>query len=94
LAVDRCFGIRLFILSSIAPFAHLRLVKRDIPLPFHPVTIMTKLEELPSTVKRFPHILDSPSTLPSSLDPFTITISTGFLPLSTPSVTLPDFFQP
>ena len=70
---------------------HLHLAERDIPLP---CTVMTKFVELSSTVKRFPHILDSPSTLPSSLDPFTITISTGFLPLSTPSVTLPDFFQP
>ena len=42
----------------------------------------------------FPHIEDDPQTLPSSLDPFTITTSTGFLPLRTPQVDLPSKFKP
>ncbi|EAW10917.1 indoleamine 2,3-dioxygenase family protein [Aspergillus clavatus NRRL 1] len=47
-----------------------------------------------TTLKRFPHIYDDPSTLPRSLDPFTITTSTGFLPYSTAPTTLPEVFQP
>lgn len=47
-----------------------------------------------STLKAFPHIKDAPSTLPSSLDPFTITTSTGFLPYKTSPTTLPDVFKP
>src|SRR5215471_5354589 len=55
---------------------------------------MTIFEDLPSsTLRKFPHILDSPSTLPSSLDPFTITISSGFLPLAPPRSSLPDAFR-
>ena len=42
----------------------------------------------------FPHIEDDPVTLPSSLDPFTITTSTGFLPLRPPQIELPTKFAP
>jgi indoleamine 2,3-dioxygenase len=42
----------------------------------------------------FPHIEDDPITLPSSLDPFTITTSTGFLPLRPPQIYLPAKFAP
>lgn len=47
-----------------------------------------------STVKKFPHILDEPSTLPRSVDPFTITAASGFLPSVVPPTTLPDVFEP
>lgn len=56
---------------------------------------MTKFQEYPtSTLKQFPHIFDDPVTLPNSVDPFTITNSTGFLPLSTPPVSIPKVFDP
>ncbi len=42
----------------------------------------------------FPHIEDDPITLPASLDPFTITTSTGFMPLRPPQVDLPSKFAP
>ena len=42
----------------------------------------------------FPYIEKDPTTLPYSLDPFTITTSTGFLPLRTPQVDLPCAFEP
>ncbi|RAH70112.1 indoleamine 2,3-dioxygenase family protein [Aspergillus aculeatinus CBS 121060] len=47
-----------------------------------------------STLDRFPHIHDDPSTLPRSLDPFTITTSTGFLPFLISPTKLPSIFQP
>ncbi|KAJ9370754.1 hypothetical protein DTO282E5_4514 [Paecilomyces variotii] len=47
-----------------------------------------------STLKTFPHIKHDPSTLPSSLDPFTITTSTGFLPYKIAPTTLPEVFKP
>ncbi|BAE64345.1 hypothetical protein BDV35DRAFT_395283 [Aspergillus flavus] len=47
-----------------------------------------------TTVKRFPHIHDDPATLPKSLDPFTITTSTGFLPFIMSPTKLPDAFKP
>lgn len=52
--------------------------------------------EVPSTSTKavFPHIDADPALLPSSLDPFTITTSTGFLPLQTPLVELPAAFKP
>ena len=40
----------------------------------------------------FPHIQDDPLTLPKSIDPFTITTSTGFLPLRPPQIDLPAKF--
>ena len=55
---------------------------------------MAKGEGSPSTMEKFPHIMDSPSTLPRSLDPFTITTSTGFLPFAHPTTSLPDVFAP
>jgi indoleamine 2,3-dioxygenase len=42
----------------------------------------------------FPNIDDDPTTLPKSLDPFTITTSTGFLPFLPPQVNLPPAFKP
>lgn len=47
-----------------------------------------------TTLKKFPHVHDDPSSLPHSLDPFTITTSTGFLPYATAPVDLPQPFQP
>ncbi|KAJ5225064.1 Indoleamine 2-3-dioxygenase [Penicillium chermesinum] len=48
----------------------------------------------PSTLKKFPHIHDDPSTMSHALDPFTITTSTGFLPYQTAPVELPAAFEP
>lgn len=45
-------------------------------------------------MKNFPYIHDNPTTLPHSLDPFTITTSTGFLPYQTSPTSLPEVFQP
>ena len=42
----------------------------------------------------FPHIDEDPETLSASLDPFTITTATGFLPLRPPQVDLPCKFRP
>ena len=53
-----------------------------------------KMTSASTTLKRFPHIHDDPSTIPQSLDPFTITTSTGFLPYQTSPTTLPEVFQP
>ena len=47
-----------------------------------------------TTVKRFPYVYNDPSTLPHSLDPFTITTTSGFLPYGTAPTTMPDVFQP
>lgn len=41
-----------------------------------------------------PNLSANPTTLPSSLDPFTITTSTGFMPLRPPITTLPAPFKP
>ena len=49
---------------------------------------------LPSLSSLFPHMHDNPATLPDSLDPFTITTSTGFLPLHHPVTSLPAPFTP
>lgn len=53
-----------------------------------------KKAKLSDTVSVFEHIHSDPTTLPSSLDPFTITIHNGFLPLQTPQVELPAVFAP
>lgn len=42
----------------------------------------------------FPYIEEDPAVLPNSLDPFTITTSTGFMPHHTPQVELPAKFKP
>lgn len=55
---------------------------------------MTQLKPQPTTLKRFPHIHDDPATLPRSLDPFTVTTTTGFLPYATAPTTLPEVFKP
>jgi indoleamine 2,3-dioxygenase len=47
---------------------------------------------LPDTSTLFPHLHSNPATLPSSLDPFTITTTTGFFPLKAPQVDLPPKF--
>lgn len=47
-----------------------------------------------STKAMFPHIDADPAVLPPSLDPFTITQATGFLPLANPQVDLPVAFSP
>ncbi|KAL2798574.1 hypothetical protein BJX66DRAFT_35123 [Aspergillus keveii] len=52
------------------------------------------LPESSTTLELFPHIHDDPATLPHSIDPFTITTSTGFLPYLTSPTTLPDVFKP
>lgn len=49
--------------------------------------------EQSSTKAVFPHIDADPAVLPSSLDPFTITTTNGFLPLQTPQVGLPAQFH-
>jgi indoleamine 2,3-dioxygenase len=49
---------------------------------------------LPATSILFPHLHSNPATLPASLDPFTITTTTGFLPLAPPLVELPSKFAP
>ena len=46
-----------------------------------------------TTLKRFPHIHDDPSSISHSLDPFTITTKTGFLPYETAPVELPEAFS-
>ena len=43
--------------------------------------------------EQFPHVDADPTTLPSTLDPFTITTSTGFMPLRAPRVDLPSNFR-
>ncbi|KAJ5806867.1 hypothetical protein N7474_010459 [Penicillium riverlandense] len=48
----------------------------------------------PTTLKKFPHIHEDPSTLSHDIDPFTITTSSGFLPYATAPTTLPKAFQP
>lgn len=48
----------------------------------------------PTTLKKFPHVHDDPSTLSHALDPFTVTTSRGFLPYEDAPVELPDAFQP
>jgi indoleamine 2,3-dioxygenase len=49
---------------------------------------------LPATSILFPHLHSNPATLPASLDPFTITTTTGFLPLAAPLAGLPSQFAP
>jgi indoleamine 2,3-dioxygenase len=49
---------------------------------------------LPHTSTLFPYLHSNPEALPLSLDPFTITTTTGFLPLKAPQVNLPSEFAP
>ena len=60
---------------------------------------MSPIEDEPrypisSLSSTFPHIFSNPSALPTSLDPFTITTSTGFLPFKAPQIELSDVFAP
>jgi indoleamine 2,3-dioxygenase len=50
-------------------------------------------EPLPDTGTLFPHLHSNPKILPLSLDPFTITTTTGFLPLRAPQVLLSSRFN-
>lgn len=47
-----------------------------------------------TTLEKFPHVHHDPATLSHSLDPFTITTSTGFLPYATAPAHLPEVFKP
>lgn len=49
---------------------------------------------LPHASVLFPHLHADPGSLPLSLDPFTVTTTTGFLPLKAPQVDLPLKFAP
>jgi hypothetical protein len=44
--------------------------------------------------EHFPFLHSSPSRVPPSVDPFTITTSTGFMPLTVPQKDLPSVFKP
>ena len=55
---------------------------------------MIAKQPLPLITEEFPHILDDPKSLSPSIDPFTVTTTTGFLPTHRPRVTLPDVFKP
>lgn len=57
------------------------------------MSVMVDERPLPQTSKQFPYLHLNPSTLSASLDPFTITTATGFLPLKTPQVDLPSDFS-
>ncbi|KAJ5201520.1 uncharacterized protein N7498_006183 [Penicillium cinerascens] len=48
----------------------------------------------PTTLKKFPHVHDDPSSMSHGLDPFTITTSTGFMPYATAPTELPEVFKP
>ncbi|KAK4542099.1 hypothetical protein LTR36_007130 [Oleoguttula mirabilis] len=50
-------------------------------------------EQKTLTMQAAPHLDADPAVLPSSLDPFTVTTSTGFMPLHTPVVDLPAAFN-
>jgi indoleamine 2,3-dioxygenase len=60
--------------------SHIIMTRTQVPYPS------------PATLKRFPHIHDDPLTISHSLDPFTITTQTGFLPYETAPVDLPEAF--
>lgn len=49
---------------------------------------------LPPLTTVFPYIHADPKDVPPSTDPFTITTSTGFLPLDVPLNNLPSVFDP
>lgn len=49
---------------------------------------------LPPVSHIFPYLNANPATVPKSVDPFTVTTKTGFLPLSSPQICLPDPFGP
>jgi len=69
----------------------------QLPLPlsqFYTMSPAKVVSNSPSTLEAFPHVHDDPATLPRSLDPFTVTTSTGFLPYLTSPTTLPAVFKP
>lgn len=55
---------------------------------------MIARQPLPFVADAFPHLHEDPATVPSTVDPFTITSATGFLPLRKPLTQLPDIFKP
>ena len=55
---------------------------------------MIAKQPLPLVADAFPHLHEDPATVPSTVDPFTITSATGFLPLRKPLTQLPDVFKP
>ncbi|KAF7512642.1 hypothetical protein GJ744_000903 [Endocarpon pusillum] len=56
------------------------------------MSVTCEEKPLPDTSTLFPHLHSNPATLPLSLNPFTITTTTGFLPLRPPRVDLPASF--
>lgn len=56
------------------------------------MSVIYEEKPLPDTSTLFPHLHSNPTSLPPSLDPFTITTTTGFLPLRPPRVDLPSSF--
>lgn len=50
-------------------------------------------QPLPPLSEIFPYLQQDPSTLPPSIDPFTVNTSTGFLPTALPVVKLPSAFS-
>ncbi|QKX55039.1 uncharacterized protein TRUGW13939_02130 [Talaromyces rugulosus] len=56
---------------------------------------MTIPQVKPSTIeKAFPYINHDPATLPHSVDPFTITTGSGFMPYQVAPTTIPPIFKP
>lgn len=49
---------------------------------------------LPPLAQLFPHLEADPATLPPGIDPFTVTTSNGFLPITKPLTELPAAFRP
>lgn len=62
--------------------------------PYLGILSDTQQHHLDAELKQeFPHIDEDPVTLPTSLDPFTINTTTGFMPLWPPQVNLPPKFE-
>lgn len=56
---------------------------------------MTIPQVKPSAIEKvFPYIHHDPATLPHSVDPFTITTGSGFMPYQVAPTTLPPVFKP
>ena len=55
---------------------------------------MDEERPLPPVSEVFPHLFINPAILPKSLDPFTVTTATGFLPIHRPQELLPAVFEP
>lgn len=57
------------------------------------MSFLTESPPLPPLSTVFPHLQADATTLPRSIDPFTITTSTGFLPCRQPLLRLPQQFD-